>query len=626
MAVIDKKDHQFPKGMHVLAVDDDRTCLVVLKAALQKCHYQVTTTNSAITALKLLREKKNKFDLVISDVHMPDMDGFKLLELVGLEMDLPVIMLSVNDDPRVMMKGIMHGACFYLIKPVKIEELKNIWQHVIRRNKVDSKDPEKAINNHENPDSSSGGGSGNELITGGVSEQSSKPSRKRKEQDEDEDQEEDHENGNDNDNGEDPSAQKKPRVVWSLELHRKFVAAVEQLGTDKAVPKKILDLMNVEKLTRENVASHLQKYRLFLRRVNNITNQQHSNIGSSFSNGDTSSYLRMSPLTGIGQLQTLNNSAYGLRSFSPSNMIGRLNTPSGLTSHGFNSNDNQFQFPSSGLLGRPGGNTNQIFLSGGGLNSVQNFSTVFDPKQSFSRQKPMSGGGSSSPILGVSNNGLILEHQNHHHHHQGGIYDNNPISVGSSSQEQISFPSLLDHHHHHHHHGNNSCNNDIWSNECNNLMNSPTFQGGNLSGASSITSLSSQSHDSFTDLNFTSNNNNNNVQFQGWNNNNNNNQNGNYHPLSGLIDPFSSSSFNRNMEFDFCDAAQMKHDGVIDLTEDSSLKSQHQLYKTLNTHISNNAGSLEDFVTEIMKQKQDKIKLPEGDFLCDNYSPGGTSM
>jgi len=37
-----------------------------------------------------------------------------------------------------------------------------------------------------------------------------------------------------------------------------FVDAVNQLGVDKAVPKRILDLMNVEGLTRENVASHLQ--------------------------------------------------------------------------------------------------------------------------------------------------------------------------------------------------------------------------------------------------------------------------------------------------------------------------------------------------------------------------------
>lgn len=51
----------------------------------------VTCSTHAIVALNLLREKKGCFDLVLSDVHMPDMDGFKLLEHVGLEMDLPVI-------------------------------------------------------------------------------------------------------------------------------------------------------------------------------------------------------------------------------------------------------------------------------------------------------------------------------------------------------------------------------------------------------------------------------------------------------------------------------------------------------------------------------------------------------
>ncbi|TVU23072.1 hypothetical protein EJB05_32807 [Eragrostis curvula] len=54
---------------------------------------------------------------------------------------------------------------------------------------------------------------------------------------------------------------RKVKVDWTPELHRRFVQAVEQLGIDKAVPSRILEIMGIECLTRHNIASHLQKYR-----------------------------------------------------------------------------------------------------------------------------------------------------------------------------------------------------------------------------------------------------------------------------------------------------------------------------------------------------------------------------
>lgn len=107
------------------------------------------------------------------------------------------------------MKGVTHGACDYLLKPVRIEELKNIWQHVVRKN--------RGSNNGDKKD-----GSGNEGVANS-DQNNGRANRKRKDQyNEDEDEERD-----DND---DPSSQKKPRVVWTVELHKKFVAAVNQLG------------------------------------------------------------------------------------------------------------------------------------------------------------------------------------------------------------------------------------------------------------------------------------------------------------------------------------------------------------------------------------------------------------
>eukprot|EP00741_Cyanophora_paradoxa_P008494 tig00001336_g8219.t1 len=62
------------------------------------------------------------------------------------------------------------------------------------------------------------------------------------------------------------SLQPKRRLVWTPELHQRFVAAVNILGVHCAAPKAILQLMNIDGLTAEHVKSHLQKYRMNLKK------------------------------------------------------------------------------------------------------------------------------------------------------------------------------------------------------------------------------------------------------------------------------------------------------------------------------------------------------------------------
>ncbi|KAL0716980.1 hypothetical protein Bca4012_066302 [Brassica carinata] len=60
----------------------------------------------------------------------------------------------------------------------------------------------------------------------------------------------------------------RPRVVWSEQLHRRFVDAIAHLGgIDHTSPERIVEFMNVEGVTRAAVASHLHKYMLYLKKM-----------------------------------------------------------------------------------------------------------------------------------------------------------------------------------------------------------------------------------------------------------------------------------------------------------------------------------------------------------------------
>ncbi|XP_068667296.1 two-component response regulator ORR26-like [Aristolochia californica] len=292
----------FPAGLRVLVVDDDPTWLKILEKMLKKCSYEVTTCCLARAALDMLRERKDRFDIVVSDVNMPDMDGFKLLEQVGLEMDLPVIMMSVDGETSRVMRGVQHGACDYLLKPVRMKELRNIWQHVFRRKRHEVKD----LESHESNEDAHAVRNGIEETDDGLllvgSDTNSTRKRKVTENDEHDDQDlNDH------------ASVKKTRVVWSVDLHQKFVNVVNQIGFDKVGPKKVLDLMNVPGLRRENVASHLQKYRLYLSRLQKQNEPNSSFCGikhSDFNSKDTPSKFALQSSITTHQNNPINSFGY----------------------------------------------------------------------------------------------------------------------------------------------------------------------------------------------------------------------------------------------------------------------------------------------------------------------------
>ncbi|XP_059647143.1 two-component response regulator ARR2-like [Cornus florida] len=360
----DGASDQFPAGLRVLVVDDDPTCLKILEKMLRYCLYEVTKCNRAEIALSFLRENRNGFDIVISDVHMPDMNGFKLLEHIGLEMDLPVIMMSADDSKDVVMKGVTHGACDYLIKPVRMEALKNIWQHVVRKKKHEWKDFEQSgsmEDGERQPKPSE-----DVDYSSSVNEGNWSNSKRRKDEDDEVDERDD------------TSALKKQRVVWSVELHQEFVAAVNQLGIDKAVPKKILELMNVPRLTRENVASHLQKYRLYLRRLTGVSQHQSGLINSfmgapEVAFGSTSSLngLDLQALAATGQLP-----AQSLATLQAA--LGRSSTKSGI-SMPLIEQRNLFSFENPKL--RFGEGQQQLGNSSKQMNLLHGIPTTMEPKQ-----------------------------------------------------------------------------------------------------------------------------------------------------------------------------------------------------------------------------------------------------
>ncbi|MEW9052389.1 MAG: response regulator transcription factor [Neobacillus sp.] len=117
--------------MKILIVDDEMEMRLLLRLYLLQENYLVDEAENGREALS--KVAKGRYDLMLLDVMMPEMDGWETIDQVRKISDIPVIMLTAKGSLMDKVTGLSRGADDYLVKPFEVEELLARIQAIIRR-------------------------------------------------------------------------------------------------------------------------------------------------------------------------------------------------------------------------------------------------------------------------------------------------------------------------------------------------------------------------------------------------------------------------------------------------------------------------------------------------------------
>lgn len=118
----------------ILLVEDEVHLQHAIKLNLELEGYQVQIAGAGTDAIRMFREQK--FDLVILDIMLPEMDGLMVCENIRMyDQNIPVLFLSAKNTPADRISGLKKGADDYLTKPFELEELILRISKLIERNK-----------------------------------------------------------------------------------------------------------------------------------------------------------------------------------------------------------------------------------------------------------------------------------------------------------------------------------------------------------------------------------------------------------------------------------------------------------------------------------------------------------
>lgn len=122
----------FQKDIRILVIDDDPSIRNMLSIVLKKNKYNVVLAEDGKSAIDQL--KRSTFDLIISDIKMPDIDGIALLKKIkSINPEIPVLMITAFASANDAVEAMKLGAEDYITKPFNLEELKIIIKKSLYR-------------------------------------------------------------------------------------------------------------------------------------------------------------------------------------------------------------------------------------------------------------------------------------------------------------------------------------------------------------------------------------------------------------------------------------------------------------------------------------------------------------
>lgn len=131
-----KNSITLPSDVRILVVDDDPLTLRIAQRLLTKVGYdKIVTVDSGKKAIEILKNSPDKFHLILSDIHMPEMDGFQLIHEIKKITgdDIAIFMMSGTENLDIVYRCLKLGADHYILKPIKEDQLKNLWQTLYRK-------------------------------------------------------------------------------------------------------------------------------------------------------------------------------------------------------------------------------------------------------------------------------------------------------------------------------------------------------------------------------------------------------------------------------------------------------------------------------------------------------------